>query len=159
MRRSHPIHKRCNDAYDKLRMSDWLIRLRYQLFAEQEEIGNDIGTNVYAVYDTSDAIKIGIAGNMQNRFSGLQGGNPLPLTIIAHCPGTKKLEQFFHAQLDPWRIRGEWFRATDEVLAVASLIAAGEDLAIDLREGDDTADCFDTIGHLTWDFEEAKAAA
>lgn len=62
-------------------------------------------------------IKIGFAGwSPRDRLTGLQVGNPRRLRLIGLVEGTGKTERDWHARFESLRIRGEWFRATPDLL-------------------------------------------
>lgn len=65
-----------------------------------------------------DAVKIGFSDNPFNRIKELQVGNPERLKIIAMFPGSMRLERNIHARLKQYRINGEWFRWTPEVISI-----------------------------------------
>ena len=74
--------------------------------------------HVYFILDEkSNAVKIGKANNIQERFSDLQTGNPNTLEVIyfIECDTVERSEQLekkLHKKFDALRIRtnGEWFR-------------------------------------------------
>ena len=76
-----------------------------------------ISMHVYFILDEkSNAIKIGKANHIQERFSDLQTGNPNPLQVIYYikCSTEQKseeLEKTLHRKFESFRIRpnGEWF--------------------------------------------------
>jgi hypothetical protein len=83
----------------------------------------------------NDAVKIGTAVNVTSRFNTLQIGNPDPLCLLGAIPGDEILEKALHRRFKHLRIRGEWFRNTDEL---AAFIEAGfEDLPYRLFGVDD----------------------
>lgn len=61
-------------------------------------------------------IKIGVAEDARFRLSDLQVGNPHKLRLLGSCPGDRRLEATIHKRLKNWRIRGEWFQPTIEVV-------------------------------------------
>ena len=70
----------------------------------------------------ADAIKIGYArgdrnGNIHHRVSAMQSGCPLPLKLLAVTDGAEAEEASLHARFSGDWIRGEWFRASDELRA------------------------------------------
>lgn len=60
-------------------------------------------------------IKIGWAKNVATRVQGMQGANPNVLTVLVTTPGTIRDERKLHARFRHLHIRGEWFRAHDEL--------------------------------------------
>lgn len=63
-----------------------------------------------------DAVKVGFSSDPFTRIKELQTGNPQRLEVIAVFPGSRKLEKGIHARLNQYRISGEWFRWTPEVV-------------------------------------------
>jgi hypothetical protein len=59
-----------------------------------------------------DRVKIGTSGDVKRRLQGL----PLD-EVIGTIPGDATLEREWHARWASIRITGEWFHATDELLA------------------------------------------
>lgn len=165
MRRSGLIYHRTRDAYARMRWSEFLTGFRLRLYFESHVLAAGSTVWLYAVHDReNDAVKFGIARDTATRMRGLQIGNPGSLVLVGACPATVELERFFHDALKPWRIRGEWFRCCDQVLALTDLILAGEDLAYDVaryagEDGDEPGlSAHDTIAHLTTDIAEMMAA-
>lgn len=67
-------------------------------------------------------VKIGCAADPGTRLLSMQAGNPDNLTLAGVCRGNRGAERMLLAAFRPYRIRGEWFKPTPEVLAfVASL--------------------------------------
>ena len=75
-------------------------------------------------------VKIGIAEKPKKRLSSLASGNPMPLELLFSCSVNQPshhfhldetVEQEIHAELEPYRVRGEWFDLTQE--QVGSVIA------------------------------------
>lgn len=65
-------------------------------------------------------VKIGHAGHIGKRLQSLQCGNQELLVVLATIKGGKPEERAYHAALAADRIRGEWFRPTEAVLAFAA---------------------------------------
>lgn len=63
-------------------------------------------------------IKIGWAVDPERRLKILQIANHKRLRLLGACAGGAWREAELHVRLDEYRIRGEWFRPTPEVLAV-----------------------------------------
>lgn len=59
-------------------------------------------------------VKIGFTkGDPFKRMSGLQTGNPIPLTMIGYFFGSLGIERKLHETLDQFRTQGEWFRFSE----------------------------------------------
>ena len=65
-----------------------------------------------------DLVKIGKAKDVEARIKTLQTGCPLKLHLIAFFPLAGDRESAIHRRLSQLRVRGEWFRYTDEVDSV-----------------------------------------
>lgn len=67
----------------------------------------------------ANAVKIGAmwGGNPYHRLMTLQVGCPFDLELLAVCDGGDKAEAALHDRFAEHRIRGEWFRLTDELRA------------------------------------------
>lgn len=62
-------------------------------------------------------IKIGVALDVTNRIRTLQVANHLELRLLAVIQGAKHgAEQQLHARFSADRIRGEWFRASEDLI-------------------------------------------
>ena len=59
-------------------------------------------------------VKIGRARDAHARLKRLQTGNHLDLMIIAEILCEDEAEQQFHSRIKYERVRGEWFKCTDE---------------------------------------------
>lgn len=71
-------------------------------------------------YD-SEAIKIGMAKNVERRLDNLQTSSPSTLKLLSKIQAksvnkARELEQSLHRKFDKYRIRGEWFKASVELL-------------------------------------------
>lgn len=69
-------------------------------------------------------IKIGYTdGDADQRLASLQPGNPFELNLLGCISGDMEREKLIHQKFEAYRVRGEWFRATSELL---SLIFTGD---------------------------------
>lgn len=67
---------------------------------------------------SSGFIKIGFTeSSPRRRLKNIQIGNPNEVVPIKSIRGTRITEAEIHAQFAGLRVRGEWFKATDELLA------------------------------------------
>jgi hypothetical protein len=74
---------------------------------------------IYFIFcEAANAVKIGFAADPMRRLAMLQTGNPLPLVLLAAVQGGLKQEQRFHQRFRSHHIRGEWFRADSQLMAV-----------------------------------------
>lgn len=88
-------------------------------------------TNVYFIQvaqeDGRGPIKIGKADRVVQRLGELQVGNPFKLELLAVAKDVPdSLEAVYHARFSTARMRGEWFRPTDELLAFIEEVKAGD---------------------------------
>jgi hypothetical protein len=58
--------------------------------------------------------KIGYSGFPHQRVKSIQTDNPLPVTLIGVIRGSPSTEAEWHKLFSGQRIRGEWFRLTDD---------------------------------------------
>ena len=70
-------------------------------------------------------IKIGFTKDPAARLRSVNSWVPWKLEMVASIPGTLKMELRLHALLQAYRMRGEWFAGSPEVLAVVDAINAG----------------------------------
>lgn len=85
--------------------------------------GRDVAC-VYFVQEHDDAgpVKIGVSTvfGLASRLSTIRNGNPRDLHLRRAVVGGYELEHEFHERLAGFRLRGEWFDAHPEVLAMLS---------------------------------------
>ncbi len=60
-------------------------------------------------------VKIGTATDVGRRMASLQTASPVPLKLLGVMKGGAPLEQQIHEQFRDLRVRGEWYRLTDEL--------------------------------------------
>lgn len=70
-------------------------------------------------------IKIGTSVSPDGRRHTLDGWSPFALEIVAEIEGGGRIERQFHALLQPWHQRREWFEGSTEVWAVVNQVIAG----------------------------------
>lgn len=71
-------------------------------------------------------IKIGCSSDVDARLDAIQTCNAHEVVLLGTLPGGAKEERRLHAAFVQFRMRGEWFRAGDELLAaVSQLLASG----------------------------------
>lgn len=66
----------------------------------------------------TNRIKIGVANNVKNRFSGIQVGSPTKLKIDLVVEYGEKLEKFLHNKFLSYRVKGEWFSSNEELESI-----------------------------------------
>jgi len=74
------------------------------------------GTGWIYFIRSGDAIKIGYAIDVANRFSNLQSSNPVLLELLGAIRGSIEDEHRTHAMFIRLHIRGEWFRDHPAIL-------------------------------------------
>lgn len=66
--------------------------------------------SVYFVRADNGYVKIGFATDVASRFSDLQVGSPVPLTLVGVIEhGDRELESYYHRHFACDRVKGEWF--------------------------------------------------
>lgn len=85
------------------------------------------GGYVYAIGEGSldSPIKVGWSNDPLKRLRNLQQHHPYELKLLGFVPGTRSYEQSLHERFNRLHLRGEWFKADDELL---SFIKAWETL-------------------------------
>ncbi len=61
-------------------------------------------------------IKIGYTNDIEKRLRALQTGYPDILKLLLAFPGNPQYEKLVHKQLDKYRLQGEWFKPSPEVM-------------------------------------------
>lgn len=84
---------------------------------------NELKTYVYAIRG-DQKVKIGVSRFPEERFYGLRTGVGEALTLSGFVRAPRDLEAMILHRLAPDRLRGEWFRDTEQVRAFERLIAA-----------------------------------
>jgi hypothetical protein len=74
------------------------------------------GGHAYLVRATNGLVKIGCSVDPQSRFHNLLTMSPLPLDLVATCPGGYSAESYLHGIFRELRSHGEWFREVPEML-------------------------------------------
>jgi hypothetical protein len=86
--------------------------------------GGTSGEVVYFIRG-DDAIKIGYTTNLAARQRALETASAVPLELLASIQGDRSEETRQHRQWWHLHIRGEWFRADEELLRYARELAVG----------------------------------
>ena len=68
-------------------------------------------------------IKIGRTNNIARRLEMLRVGNHLELSLLATVDGGESGERRIHRRFEHLRTRGEWFRATPELMKFVRALA------------------------------------
>jgi hypothetical protein len=87
-------------------------------------LGGDAYEHVSRIYFIEavgmDLIKIGYTIDPVKRFMGMLTTSPAPLSLLGSIWGGPRREAEIHAQLEPYRLHGEWFKKVPEVMAVVA---------------------------------------
>lgn len=70
----------------------------------------------FAQVGADGPIKIGVSGNPWSRVAEMQTACPWELRLLAWRPGEAPDERALHQKLAQFRMRGEWFEPSTEVL-------------------------------------------
>jgi len=62
-----------------------------------------------------DVIKIGITDDLRSRIMSLMAETPFRIKLLHHILGDRIVEQSLHLKFAKLRVRGEWFRAEEEL--------------------------------------------
>lgn len=66
--------------------------------------------------DNADAyVKIGYSNNINGRVADLQVSSPYDIVLVDRLPGDRELERNLHRRFARYRVRGEWFRPSQEI--------------------------------------------
>jgi hypothetical protein len=88
-----------------------------------------IDRTVYFISNASGtAIKIGVTTDLPKRLLSLRIANPEELSVVATLPAMWCTEQIVHRYFSTSRIRGEWFRPTEDILEFIRLLNADRDV-------------------------------
>lgn len=75
---------------------------------------------------SGDRIKIGISKNVEKRLKDIGLHLPAPPTLIGSIEASYAFEKAVHSSLKAWRLDGEWFSASEEVVnAVGAIMDDG----------------------------------
>lgn len=64
----------------------------------------------------SDSVKIGFTRDLKRRTSQLNIASPERIGFCLVIPGTMRAEKALHRRFARYRLQGEWFRASDELV-------------------------------------------
>jgi len=88
-------------------------------------------TNVYFILAPDQLqIKIGQAKDVNKRLNSLRGSSPCELRLLASVRSYGDFEMYLHKKLAASRLRGEWFKADEQVLSVVEAAIDGGPRAI-----------------------------
>lgn len=64
----------------------------------------------------NNLIKIGKANHVKRRIAGWSSGFPYDITLLLTLEGNEELEKSLHYHFRKYRLKGEWFTASEEIL-------------------------------------------
>jgi hypothetical protein len=70
----------------------------------------------------TDLYKIGITKNIKKRMQTIQGCSPFDIELINTISGSKATEYAFQSILEPFWVRGEWFKCPEDFAIGISII-------------------------------------
>jgi hypothetical protein len=76
--------------------------------------------------DTAGPIKIGFASNFEKRRKALSTATPEGFDVLALIEAGRGVERALHAELADFRVGGEWFAPSSEVLAAIEKARTGQ---------------------------------
>lgn len=80
-------------------------------------------------------VKIGKTKDLDARIQSLQTGSPHEIMILVFVVAPDEIEKQLHAYLDEFRMNGEWFKPSKEVLETVEIIrSTGIDALLDKFE-------------------------
>jgi hypothetical protein len=78
----------------------------------------ELGAGVVYFIQCNEFVKIGFAADPVSRMCQMQIGNPYTLKLLKVIQSItpEQLEQEIHGRIEPYRVRGEWFKLPQDVL-------------------------------------------
>jgi hypothetical protein len=83
---------------------------------------------IYFIRSYNEFVKIGTSIDPEERKTTLQTANPKKLHIQAVLEGSYETEKGLHELFEKHRVRGEWFRYTEEIKWYIRAIQANPDM-------------------------------
>jgi hypothetical protein len=121
-----PICKRCLDTSFELKMTDrtarwWFAATPSVPRSAQQRPPAEKGYVYFVHSEQMNAVKIGRAGRPHDRMADMQVGTPDALRLLGALEASDMIaaERDQHREWSALHIRGEWFRATPELMAYA----------------------------------------
>lgn len=100
--------------------------------AAEIRLGLDLSPKERIVYflrsEHGGPVKIGISDDLAKRLVNIQSSRPDKVIVLAQAPGTVEDERSIHARFWHLHESGEWFQATDELLAYIKSVAKSRSL-------------------------------
>lgn len=87
------------------------------------------------VLDNGMHLKIGFTTNLEQRVKQLQTGSSTELKVVCVKHGDVALEQQLHSSLAKYKVQGEWFEKSPEVLEVlTNLVDYNQEMCVTVKE-------------------------
>lgn len=120
------------------RMAAHLAKVEAEQLQRQQQALRDAQANafVYFIVDWQRrVVKIGVSQSPQKRLKDLQTSNPHPLELAAIVPGGFALERELHERYTAYRLSGEWFQLTQEIMDQIESFKAPQDESGENKHG------------------------
>lgn len=88
-----------------------------------KRVSKKAGSDIVYFVMCGDAVKIGIASNLQERLKAIQTCQPYEVRLLVAVPGGRALERQYHDRYKRHSLRGEWFSADREIVSEAMRLA------------------------------------
>lgn len=100
------------------------INLKKEQELKKQDIIKDITCAYFIGSKKYKFVKIGFTTNLFSRLSAIQTGCPFDIEILAYIKSQdpKKTEHKLHMKFKKYRVRGEWFKLTDDIKQFINLI-------------------------------------
>lgn len=111
---------KCSGYWTCIDCRPWAVHKGKERVNMNARINYNKNTHTASIYfilaEEVGRVKIGITTNIRARMYDLQNSSPVELKLIALFENkTFEDERFLHAVFSDYRIRGEWFRYSDEI--------------------------------------------
>lgn len=100
-------------------LNAWFNASKCAIDFAYSEMNSDVNGYVYFIRQSKDCFKIGMTkGAPIDRLNQLQTSSPVPLSMYKYVGTTdpKYLEKLLHQEFAPYRLSGEWFEITSEMI-------------------------------------------
>ncbi len=97
---------------------------------------------------TDGPVKIGVAKDVLRRLKSMNVSSPHDLTLLRTFDGSHLIEKWLHERFAQYRLKGEWFRFTPEMMSVEIAEKAETELMKDVVQLREAGKTFKEIGRL-----------
>ena len=118
-------HRHCTQKSVRSELCDKHYKVKYSAVRPM--------SRVYAIWAPDicpPLVKFGFSCRPRERLSDCRSSSPVPLKLLGHVPGARKLEYAIHKYLSEYRSHGEWFEYSGDAKYLAELITDGRLSAI-----------------------------